>query len=68
MHKFEGKFNYHGQVFTLWTTAKNKSKARISFMKRLVEKLNLDKVVGYTMLRYYFSDNANYTIKRSDHV
>lgn len=68
MHKFEGKFNYHGQVFNLWTTAKTESKARVSFLKRLVEKLNLDKSAGYVMLRYHFSDKANYTIKRADHI
>jgi len=64
--KFNGKFNYYGQVFNLWTTAKNRSKAHKNFMFQLVDKLSLDKINGYRMIRFYFSDRANYEIKQEN--
>ena len=66
MKKFKGEFNYYGQIFKLWTTAINKSKAHKNFMFQLVDKLKLDRISGYGMLRFYFSDRANYEIKQED--
>ena len=63
LKKFKGKFNYHGQVFTLYTHAKDLSKARRNLLDQLVKKLGLDRVHGYRMLRSYFSQKPNNHIR-----
>jgi len=64
MDKYSGEFNYYGQMFKLWTTAKDKRIAHRNFLFQLVKRLKLDKKNGYGMLRFYFSDRANYNIKK----
>lgn len=63
MNKYNGIFNYNGEVFNLWTTAKNMGQAKKNFLYQLINKLNLDRKNGYRKLKYYFSGKANYEVK-----
>lgn len=58
---FEGKFNWNGQLFTLYTHAKSKDKAFSNFMFQLSIKLDIVKAM---LLSYFLNNNLdNWDIK-----
>jgi len=66
MKKWNGIFNYYGEIHNLWTTAENEIQARRNLISQMVERLGLDKFTGYGKLRKYFSYKANFEIRKED--
>ena len=61
MAKFNGKFNWYGQVFDLWTENPSFIGAFQNFCQQMAEKVNRKA----SSVRIYFHRTGNYEVKES---
>jgi len=61
LKKYNGKYNYQGQIFSLWTHAKDKIIAHRNFIKQLQEILGIS---GYRLRCYFSGQMDNFKIKK----
>ena len=60
MNKYQARYNYQGQIHSLWTHAKNIATAHRNFIKQLQKLLGIS---GYSLRCYFSGWRDNFKIK-----